>query len=146
MFSTLIIRLIVLVMDLKWETKWEGTQLRSGWFPCLMHSLNNSVSLMEIRSQQRSGDMGHSVASVWQLNSLGKTMEQKVKKSLSCTPVLCSALLDSRSVFLELVWLMAERKWYSQCLWSKQNQLRSSWPFNRCTSGFVCFLKSASFF
>lgn len=65
---------------------------------------------MEIRSQQRSGDMGHSVASVWQLNSLGKTMEQKVKKSLSCTPVLCSALLDSRSVFLELVWLMAERK------------------------------------
>lgn len=68
---------------------------------------------MEIRSQQRSGDMGHSVASVWQLNSLGKTMEQKVKKYLSSTPVLCSALLDSHSVFLELLWLMAretERK------------------------------------
>lgn len=47
--------------------------------------------------------MGHSVASVWQLNSLGKTMEQKVKKSLSCTSVLCSALLDSHSVFLELL-------------------------------------------
>lgn len=56
--------------------------------------------------------MGHSVARVWQLNSSGTTMEQKVKKSLNYCRVLF-AFLESRYIFLELLSLMAregERK------------------------------------
>lgn len=43
--------------------------------------------------------MGHSVASVWQLNTLGSTMEQKVKK---ISKLLVSSLLCFPGVMLHL--------------------------------------------
>lgn len=55
--------------------------------------------------------MGHSVARVWQLNSLGTTVEQKVKKSLSCSQVLYFVFLESHYIFLELLLLMAREDW-----------------------------------